>query len=127
MDIRRVTGHEVKECNATLTITADAPSHGGASHEFLIRWPVTHGPDAGAVAEQTIVFQNGPVPEVGTNGITHEVLLTIVLNRLNAFQSGEYRCRENALAITKLEEALHWLHHRTQARTKRGVEGTHTP
>jgi hypothetical protein len=59
------------------------------------------------------------------NGITNEVLLAIVLDRLNGFQQGEFKSRENALAITKIEEAMHWLHHRTREREARGVEGTH--
>ena len=30
-----------------------------------------------------------------------------------------------AIALTKLEEAQHWLKHRTEQRLARGVEGTH--
>ena len=41
------------------------------------------------------------------------------------FQDSEFECRENAVAITKLEEALLWLRKRTIGREKRGVEGTH--
>jgi len=33
-------------------------------------------------------------------------------------------CRENAIAITKMEEALMWLNKRSQDRQTRGVEGT---
>ncbi len=42
-------------------------------------------------------------------------------------QAGEFSCRENALVITKLEEARHWLDHRTQVREAQGVEGTDQP
>ena len=69
-------------------------------------------------------FQNGPIGESGVNGCHQEDLLAIVIHRLRGFQSGEYACRENALALTKLEEAMHWLNHRTSERQKRGVEGT---
>lgn len=69
-------------------------------------------------------FQKGPIKEYGPNGIHHEDLIAIVIDRLESFQESEYSCRENALAITKLEEALHWLRHRTNKREKRGVEGT---
>ena len=55
------------------------------------------------------------------------IMWPIVLDRLRGFQESEFKCRENALAITKLEEAMHWLHHRTRARVARGVEGTNTP
>ena len=43
---------------------------------------------------------------------------------MECFQRSEYACRENAIAITKLEEALLWLRKRTEARVERGVEGT---
>lgn len=39
-------------------------------------------------------------------------------------QDSAYKCRENAIAITKLEEALLWLRKRTMNRERRGVEGT---
>jgi hypothetical protein len=29
--------------------------------------------------------------------------------------------------LTKLEEAMHWLHHRTNERVRRGVEGVLKP
>jgi len=74
----------------------------------------------------SIKFQKGPVKEAGINGCHQEDLLAIVIHRLRGFQSSEFACRENALALTKIEEALHWLNHRTTERTKRGVEGTNT-
>lgn len=52
-------------------------------------------------------------------------VIQAALDRLEHYQSSKFRCRENALAITKLEEALHWLEHRTRARVARGVDGTH--
>lgn len=33
-------------------------------------------------------------------------------------------CRENSIAVTKLDEALMWLKKRKEDRTARGVEGT---
>lgn len=78
-------------------------------------------------ATDTLGFQNGPVTEVGVNGLTDEALLAIVIDRLECFQRGAYKCRENALAITKLEEAMHWLGHRSADRERRGVEGENLP
>ena len=72
-----------------------------------------------------ILFQNGPILEVGVNGISGEALLAIVIDRLRSFQAGQYACRENALALTKLEESLMWLNKRTADRKGRGVEGKH--
>lgn len=72
-----------------------------------------------------IHFQEGPIKEVGVNGVNNEDLIAMVICRLEHFNNSEYRCRENALAITALEEALLWLRKRTMGREKRGVEGTH--
>lgn len=115
--MREVTRHKMHNAaNEQLTIASiDLPS--GEPVMYTIRIP--HGPDV------NLNFQNGPIGEVGVNGITNEALLAIVLDRLSYYQSGQYKCRENALAITKIEEALLWLHSRTLERLQRGVEGTH--
>lgn len=70
-------------------------------------------------------FQEGPIKERGVNGACNEDLIAMVICRLEHFQRSEFACRENALAITKLEEALLWLRKRTMGRENRGVEGTH--
>ena len=78
-----------------------------------------------------IVWQNGPLvdPNGGgrrePNGAFVETVIAIAADRIRYYQSSEFACRENALALTKLEEALHWLHHRTADREARGVEGAH--
>ena len=72
----------------------------------------------------TIHFQEGPIKECGVNGVYNEDLIAMVICRLEHFQKSEFACRENALAITKLEEALLWLRKRTMGREKRNVEGT---
>lgn len=72
-----------------------------------------------------IHFQEGPIKECGVNGVCNEDLIAMVICRLEHFQKSEFACRENALAITKLEEALLWLRKRTMGRESRGVEGTH--
>lgn len=101
-------------------VAVDEPGAGGANHHYQIRIE-----DATSITEVAdIMFQDGPVGEAGFNGATQEALLGIVIDRLESFQSGDYRCRENALAITKIEEALHWLDSRTRKRQARGVEGT---
>ena len=74
-----------------------------------------------------IKFQFGPVGEVGVNGCSIEDVIDVLVNRLNGFQKGPFRCRENALAITKIEEALLWLGARTALRQEQGVEGTNQP
>ena len=70
-------------------------------------------------------FQCGPIKEAGVNGVMNEDLLVMVKTRLEYFNQTEFRCKENSMAITKLEEALLWLRKRTMGRENRGVEGTH--
>ncbi len=79
-----------------------------------------------------IHWQDGPLGAQGDarrtpNGAFVEDVIAAALGRLEFYQVGAFKCRENALAITKLQEALHWLRHRTADRLARGVEGTHTP
>lgn len=120
--MRTLTDHIVSGDQAVqleIEVT-DEPGAGGANHEYRIRGPV--GSFIGAVA---VSFQNGPIQEVGVNGITQEALLAITIDRLRSFQAGPYSCRENAIALTHCEEALMWLQRRTVERIKRGVEGAH--
>lgn len=112
---------EIGSSRFTQIIAIDEPSHGNACHFYRIETTATADPVA--IVGQ-IDFQKGPIKEHGVNGCHHEDLLAIVLDRLQSFQSGDFKCRENALAITKIEEALHWLNHRTASRQSRGVEGT---
>lgn len=80
-----------------------------------------------AAANPDIAFQNGPVKEngEGVNGVTHEALLAVLIDRLEGFQAGPYACPENARAILLLQDAMATLHTRTMKREARGVEGTH--
>lgn len=75
----------------------------------------------------TVLFQDGAPGVTGVNGISHEALLAVLIDRLRAFQAGPFACVENDAALSRLEEALEWLHHRTRARLERGVEGKIIP
>lgn len=72
-------------------------------------------------------FQDGPLgrgeERQPANGAFVEDIETIILHRMEFYQSTRFACRENALVITKLEEAQHWGQHRTRQREARGVEG----
>lgn len=74
---------------------------------------------------EKIHFQEGAIKEHGVNGVMNEDLIAMVICRLEHFNETDFRCRENSMAITKLEEALLWLRKRTMGREKRGVEGTY--
>lgn len=127
--MRELTSHKVNGLNEVLTIhVLDEPGQGNACHAYAITTP--NQPLKQELANPSvncqIDFQNGPIQEAGVNGISNEALLAIVEDRLLGFQSGNFPCRENALALTKLQEATMWLHKRTRRRMARGVEGTNT-
>ena len=131
--MREITSHKVNGCNESLGIyVLDGPGAGGANHLYSIEGFSTASNESCPSKERhvkpfnytTILFQNGPIRENGTNGITQEALLAIVEDRLKCFQAGPYACRENAIALTKIQEAMMWLQKRTTDRMMRGVEGT---
>ena len=73
---------------------------------------------------QTIQFiEKDAAMNTINDGTTNEEVLAMLLNRLR-FLNAKMPCRENSIAITKMEEALLWLNERTAERTRRGVEGT---
>lgn len=114
--MRTLDEHKVNPVNDQITIK-------------VFEVPMTQEPNGYTLhvpngARTDLTFQHGPIAEVGVNGITNEALLAVVLDRLRYFQSGKYACRENALAITNIEQGLMWLHSRTRERMKRNVEGT---
>jgi len=133
---RELTDHAVNLANEALTVVAlDPPGAGGAHHLYEIR-----GFDSGTnpsdpflaryqkpADHSTILFQNGPIKEVGVNGITQEALLAIVIDRLQCFQRGPFACSENEQALQNIGVALNYLKARTRRRMAEGVEGTHTP
>ena len=100
----------------------DEQGPGNANHEYRITSVCPPEQDCAILG--TVSFQNGPIKEVGINGVMNEDLIAIVIDRMRGFQSGNFACRDNALALTKLEEALMWLRNRTNEREIRGVEGT---
>lgn len=120
--MRTVTYHLGSDANNEIHIAADDPGAGGASHEYIIR-PKCGYNEPTPDDYGTVSFQNGAIKEFGRNGLTDESLIAIVVDRLRCFQSGPFSCRENALALTKLEEAMHWMNARTKDRVSRGVEG----
>lgn len=67
-------------------------------------------------------IQSDPIGEVGVNGVQ---VLDILKYTKCLFESlnDAFPCRENALTITKIEEAIHWQDARTKDRQNRNVEG----
>lgn len=70
----------------------------------------------------SFTMQNEPINEGGVKRCQVDELIgaaKVILEGLNK----KFPCRENACAITKLDEAMHWLTHRRNERASRGVEG----
>lgn len=132
--MREIAYHQNNVCNKSLKIEVlDEPGSGGANHLYHITgfnsasnpsdpWVARHGEPA---RHSTILFQHGPIGEVGINGVTHEVLLAILIDRLAAFERGPYECGENREALNACVLALNKLNERTRKHIARGVEGTH--
>ena len=80
----------------------------GESYAIFIRW------------------QNGIIQNGQQNGAFVEDVIEAARQRIMFFNSrpGSW-CRENSVAITKLEEALQWLDWRTRTRLLQNVENTY--
>ena len=108
-----------KRENLNIVCRAGEPGPGGGFHEYSV------------VREDTkeillqVSFQKGPRkdPEA-RHGVLDSDLMEIVRDRLKAFQEGPYATRENALALTCIEEALLWMNKRVEDRAERNVLGT---
>lgn len=103
---------------------------GGAAHEYVVHvydrsdWDEPDGVFTAKTAYETSIhFQEGPLGTTPPNGLSSEAVLVVLIDHLQGFQNGPYACRENACAITHLQEALHWLQHRQYERLRRGVQG----
>lgn len=75
-----------------------------------------------SVNSLSFTIQNGPIKEYGVNGCQIDTIIEaakVIVEGLNA----KFPCRENAMIITKLDEALLWSNKRKSDREKRGVEG----
>lgn len=131
-EMRKITRHLVDGESTQLTVhVADEPGSGGAHHLYLLDgFDFRENPSMESLKDlrfdsniQGIFFQNGPVKESVANGITCELLLALVIDRLECFQSGPYACMDNAVALEHTAYALETLQQRTKRRIAQGVEG----
>ena len=126
--MRTLEAHKGSSANNELEITVrDEPGPGGACHEYRINLPPQSldGPYQEGPRHFELHFQNGPIGEVGVNGLTEEALLAILIDRLEGHQSGKFACGANTIALGHVRSALWSLHGRTRDRQELGIEGTH--
>lgn len=116
-------------------VYAGGKGAGGAAHFYVIIktgtvHPITDETDVIQVAPDDFLlelhFQEGARKDPNSkHGVLDEDLLEIVRDRLKSFQEGEFATRENACALTHIEEALMWLNKRVEDRIERKVLGTY--
>ncbi len=70
-----------------------------------------------------IKFQTGGTATIKKNGIFIEDLLIVAYAKLKEFND-QLPCRENSIALTKIEESILWLTKRKLERQSRDVYGT---
>src|ERR1700722_6492975 len=98
---REIRDHIVNPVNDRIGIyVMDEPGAGGAHHHYHV------DVDGVPLNSMDVYFQNGPISEEGVNGVTQEVLLAIVADRLRSFQAGQFACAENAEALMSVVRAL---------------------
>jgi hypothetical protein len=115
---------EVGSHRFTKVYAMDEPGPGGACHEYVIAWDQKQPPGITGIM---IAFQKGSLQENEVNGCFMEDLITICIDRLEAFQAGDFQCVENAMALDSLKSALRSLDTRTNDRQDREVEGYMEP
>ncbi|CAE6901605.1 hypothetical protein [Paraburkholderia domus] len=97
--LRDIRTHETDALNQNISILVldDPDPVSRASHCYSVAMP--------GKQSTLISFQHGN-PSVEINGLTNEVLLAIMADRLAAFQTGPFACRENADMLKHIEGAL---------------------
>lgn len=110
----------------------DAIGPGGANHLYCVCKAGTaklEDDDTSLIVKPenpllTLQMQCGPRKEKDSlHGVIDTDLLEIVRDRLKAFQAGLFSSRENACALTHIEEALMWMNRRVEDRIERDVLG----
>lgn len=131
--MKKLTHHQVNPLNKTIQIEAVGPAaSGGAYCHYRIEGidiskSQANVPEIFNKHQIDVVFHSGEVDKDNpqANGVTHEALLAILIDRLECLQAGPYSCYETSAVLHKLYEASFWLSHRTKIRTAQGVEGLH--
>jgi len=105
---------------ALLKLSNSEPNNPGITPDFI---SIENAEDVKGVAPIVkFTIQSDPISEVGINGVQALDMLKYVKCLFESLNEA-FPCRENALTITKIEEAIHWQDARTKDRQRRNVEG----
>lgn len=109
-------------------VAVDEVGPGGANHRYVIAKHDSETWQSGSYSGDVmadIQLQCGARKEDNSiHGVIDTDLLEIVRDRLKSFQVGPFSSRENACALTHIEEALMWMNRRVEDRIERDVLGT---
>lgn len=122
--MRNITEHLVADEPNPITVQCLERLPGAPCHRYEVtgfdtsEHPVVHDEQgySASFGKQVILFQCGSPDTHGINGITSEVLLAIVADRLENFQAGPNICIENRDALSGVRHALIALKARTAKR-----------
>ncbi len=122
--MRQITTHQAQAPginNSLILRVLDEPGRGNACRKYQVELDLDNGT---SVIIGNIDFQDGLIAEAGINGLTNEILLAIVQDRLEGFQSGDYACEANNQALEGIISAMSALHSRTleQAEKRKPTE-----
>ena len=110
-----------EKLNTVMCVDNEGP--GGAHHKYLIQ-SKERDLNGTPLFLGEIQLQCGPRKEGNSiHGVIDTDLLEIVRDRLKSFQAGPFSSRENACALTHIEEALMWMNRRVEDRIERNVLG----
>src|SRR6187399_2589863 len=114
--VREIHSHKLNFLNDAISIASEDIPQGLAPRVYVMtvnqRLPGVVLDAVEPLQEVVIRFQDGN-PKFKITGFTNEALLAIVADRLTCFNNGPFKSRENAIALTKIEEAMLWLMKRT--------------
>lgn len=106
----------------TISVREDDTYGGAHYYEFVNCLGFNNGKTEYVETKQSIQFIKKEEDGSMTAGVQSEQLLICLIDRHKKLNE-KFASREGALAITKMEEALHWLEARVKERVNRGVMG----
>lgn len=114
--MRSINRHKRGPLNEKIDLQAiDEAGAGGANRQYRIEYPVEGGSGG-----WNIQFQLGD-PQKSINGVSNEVFLALLEDRLTGFESGELASVETVLARKLVTAALEVLKSRTSRRVQQGT------
>lgn len=125
---RELVDHRGNAVNDCLVVVSLDERHSDGSHaEYVIESTAKSKEFVPRKTSCRLNFHRGDPEEVGVTGITHEALLTVLIDRVECLQRGPFASTENDDALYHLREALKAFKTRTANRAARGVEGKPIP